>query len=100
MNIIDRGRVFVQELRERAIQAGMARVELLPAQHLVDAGYVRARDLVASHEDHQIDLVGPIYDDHQWQAKAGEGFDLGHFRVDWEARVATCPGGRPRVLSG
>ncbi len=80
-----------------AIQAGLARVDLLPAQHLVDAGYVRARNLVASHEDHQIDLVGPIYDDHQWQAKAREGFDLGHFRVDWEARVVTCPRGRPSI---
>ena len=78
-----------------AIQAGLARSELLPGQHLVDAGYVRGQNLVTSREQHQIDLVGPIADDHQWQAKAGEGFDLAHFRVDWEARVVHCPRGRP-----
>ncbi|HEX2172781.1 MAG TPA: IS1182 family transposase [Dehalococcoidia bacterium] len=78
-----------------AIQAGLARSALLPGQHLVDAGYVRGQNLVASRAQHQIDLVGPIADDHQWQAQAGEGFDLAHFRVDWEARVVHCPRGRP-----
>ncbi len=80
-----------------AIQAGLARIELLPAQHLVDAGYVRARNLVTSRAEHQIDLVGPMADDHQWQAKAGQGFALAHFRVDWEARVVHCPQGRRSV---
>jgi transposase len=80
-----------------AIHAGLARAERLPAQHLVDAGYVRAPNLVASRTDHQIDLVGPIYEDHQWQAKAKQGYDVAHFRVDWEARVVTCPQGRTSV---
>jgi transposase len=80
-----------------AIQRGLARAELLPAQHLVDAGYVRAPNLVSSREDHQIDLVGPIYEDHQWQAKAKQGYDVAHFRVDWDARVVTCPRGNTRV---
>lgn len=80
-----------------AIQAGLAASDLLPARHLVDAGYVRGRNLVASRQDHGVDLVGPMPADHQWQAKAKEGFDLAHFRVDWQARVVTCPQGRPSV---
>ena len=73
------------------IQHGLARVELLPAEHLVDAGYVRGHNLVASREAHQVDLVGPVPDDHQWQARAKDGFDVRQFAVDWEARMVTCP---------
>jgi transposase len=77
-----------------AIQAGLARAELLPARHLVDAGYIRGRNLVTSTEEHHVDLVGPMPEDHQWQAKAKQGFGLAQFRVDWDARVVTCPQGR------
>lgn len=77
-----------------AIQRDLARKRLLPAQQLVDAGYVRGGHLVDSRALHGIDLIGPVADDQQWQALAGEGFDLGRFRVDWEERAATCPEGR------
>jgi transposase len=73
------------------IQEELARKGLPPRQHLVDAGYVRGRNLVTSHEHHEIDLLGPITEDHQWQAKAGTGFDISHFRIDWEAHTVTCP---------
>jgi transposase len=76
------------------IQQGLARVGLLPAQQLVDTGYLRARNLLSSREHHQIDLVGPVFVDHQWQALAGTGYDMAHFRVDWDREVVTCPQGR------
>jgi transposase len=79
------------------IQADLDRVALLPAEQLVDAGYVRGRNLVTSQETYQIDVVGPIYEDRQWQARAGQGFDVAHFSVDWEAQVVTCPRGRQSV---
>jgi transposase len=65
----------------------------LPAQHLVDAGYVRAQHLVEAREHHQVDVVGPIPADHQWQAKAKTGFDVSRFAVDWDAQVVICPRG-------
>jgi transposase len=77
-----------------AIHAGLARVELLPARHVVDAGYVRSRNLVASRAVYQVDLVGPTYEDRQWQARAKQGFDVAHFRVDWARQAVTCPQGR------
>jgi transposase len=80
-----------------AIHRGLAQGDCLPAQHLVDDGYVRARNLVASRDDHQIDLVGPIYEDRQWQAKAETGFDVAHFAVDWDGQTVTCPRGRTSV---
>jgi transposase len=76
------------------IHAGLAQRQLLPAQHLVDAGYVRARNLVDAREYYQVDVIGPIPADHQWQAKAQTGFDVSRFAVDWDARRVTCPQGR------
>jgi IS5 family transposase len=80
-----------------AVHQGLAERDLLPGEHLVDAGYVRGPNLVASQQEHRIDLVGPIYEDHQWQARAKQGFDAAHFQVDWDARRATCPQGKPSV---
>ena len=79
------------------IHQDLAQSELLPAQHLVDAGYVRAQNIVKAREQHQVDVVGPIPADHQWQAKAKTGFDVSQFKVDWDAQVVTCPRGRTSV---
>jgi len=32
--------------------------------------------------------------DSSWQAKAGKGFDLAHFSIDWDKQQATCPQGQ------
>ena len=77
-----------------AIHQGLAERDPLPGEHLVDAGYVRGPNLVSSQHEHRIDLVGPIYEDRQWQAKAKQGFDAAHFQVDWDARQAICPQGK------
>ncbi len=76
------------------IQARLVARELPPAEHVVDTGYVRTGNLVASRREHQIDLIGPMYDDRQWQAKDPDAFDLAQFHIDWEAQVVTCPNGQ------
>src|SRR3954453_9691559 len=76
------------------VQARLAARDLLPATHIVDTGYVRTGNLVTSRQAYQIDLLGPMYDDRQWQAKDPDGFDLAQFHIDWEARVVTCPNGQ------
>ncbi len=75
------------------IHAGLERKELLPAQHIVDTGYVDAKLLVESQRDYQIDLVGPTRKDYRWQARQQKGFDASHFPIDWEQQQATCPEG-------
>jgi transposase len=52
---------------------------------------------VKAREQHQVDVVGPIPADHQWQAKAKTGFDVSQFKVDWDTQVVTCPRGRTSV---
>jgi transposase len=82
------------------IQDALAERALLPAKHLVDAGYVRARNVVVSRQRHQIDLVGPVDTDHQWQARVEGGFVTERFHLDWEQEVATCPAGHPSLRWG
>ena len=77
------------------IQERLASRQLPPSEHVVDTGYMRTSNLVTSQQEHQIDLVGPMYDDRQWQAKDPDAFDLAHFQIDWEARIVTCPNGQP-----
>jgi transposase len=85
----------VQDVETTAIiQADLAQHHLVPDEHIVDTGYVDADLLVRSQEKHSIRLVGPVLSDNSWQAKEGKGFDAAHFHLDWQAQVATCPGGQ------
>ena len=75
-----------------AIHTGLAEHQVLPGQHLVDAGYVDSANLVRSRADHEVDLVGPTLKNYWYQAETG--YDLTHFSIDWEAETVICPQGR------
>jgi transposase len=77
-----------------AIHAALEGKQLLPAEHLVDTGYLDAELLATIPRDYGVDLVGPTRPDVKWQARAGQGFAAEDFRVDWEQRRAICPAGR------
>lgn len=78
------------------VQEQLAARDLLPSEHVVDAGYVTAERLVDSQQQ-QIDLVGPTTPEPGWQARAGEGFAASCFVIDWDAQHATCPQGKTSV---
>jgi transposase len=80
-----------------AIQDGLARSGLLPAEQLADSSYVCGSNLVSSHTRHKIDLIGPPYKDNTWQAKADQGFDVANFRIDWEEKTVSCPQERQSI---
>ena len=71
--------------------------DLLPEVHLVDAGYVDADLLIDAKAEHGIELVGPVRPDTSWQAKAGEGYDISAFQIDWDAQAVICPQGQKSV---
>jgi transposase len=77
-----------------AIQQSLAERELLPTDHLMDTGYVDAGVLVTSQAQHGVAVCGPVPPDTTWQKRAGEGFDLACFTVDWEAEQVRCPHGK------
>ncbi len=76
------------------IHQGLAKVELLPNQHLVDAGYIEASQLVESRQEYGIELIGPVQGNGRWQHEQGNGFDISHFLVDWDRQQVTCPAGQ------
>jgi transposase len=85
----------VQDVEMTAlIQEELAKRDLKPEEQIVDTGYVDAELLVSSRQKHGIQLVGPVLSDNSWQAKAGKGFDLAHFQIDWQNQQATCPQGQ------
>lgn len=75
------------------IYADLAQKQLLPAEHLLDAGYVDAGLLVASQTDHQVRVIGPVPPDHSWQAQTPDALPLARFAIDWDAKRVTCPQG-------
>ena len=79
------------------IQQALVEKGLAPATHLADAGYVDADLLVTSQTQHGIELLGPVRPDVSWQAKAGQGFDLAAFVINWESKKVTCPTGQISV---
>ncbi|MDJ0719017.1 MAG: transposase [Prochloraceae cyanobacterium] len=60
----------------------------------VDAGYIDSELLVTSNKNYQIDLIGPAPEDSQWQARAGKGFALTDFQINWENKLVCCPKGK------
>ena len=81
------------------IHAHLAERNLLPSEHLLDAGYVDAGNLTAAQQEHAVTLVGPVGLDTSWQAHTPQGFDLACFTIDWAAQTVTCPQGqRSRCL--
>jgi len=75
------------------IHADLQEKQLLPKEHLIDAGYIDAELLVSAQDDYGITICGPVKKDVGWQANEAEGFSLPYFQIDWEQRMVTCPQG-------
>jgi transposase len=75
------------------IQADLAAKQRLPAEHLLDAGYVDGGLLVESQSQHQVEVIGPVPPDHCWQALTEGAYDVSHFVIDWAAKRVICPQG-------
>jgi transposase len=76
------------------IHHALSEKELLPAEHFVDTAYVSVDNLLQARQAYSIDLFGPVPGGSSWQAKAGKGFDVSCFAVDWDSHTATCPQGK------
>jgi transposase len=79
------------------IQAALDERELVPAEHLVDAGYVCADHFVTSQTTYGTALIAPAPPDTSWQARESPGFAIPQFAIDWDAQTVTCPQGHASV---
>jgi transposase len=73
------------------IHEDLAAKNLLPGEHLIDQGYMNIRHVVIAENSYGIQTIGRPMPDSSWQARAGKGFDLSSFSIDWIRCVVTCP---------
>jgi transposase len=84
-----------QDIEEtEPIHQALAYKHLLPSEHALDTGYVDGPLLVSSAQQYGIELLGPVIVDPSWQGRAGQGFSVSDFRIDWESHRVTCPEGK------
>lgn len=79
-----------------AIHHALEQHNRLPGVHVVDGAYTSGEKLASSQSEYQIDLLGPMRQDQSWQAHAPQAFDIGHFQIDWEQEIVSCPMGKQR----
>jgi transposase len=75
------------------IHTGLDHRNLLPDEHIVDAGYTSAELMVSTRRDFRITLLGPLRIDNSPQARTSSGFDRAAFTIDWDNHRVTCPQG-------
>jgi transposase len=76
------------------IHGALEQENCLPSRQVVDGGYVDAETIVSSRSKYNVEVLGPVPLENSWQAKAGQGFDLSHFQIDWHSQTVRCPTGQ------
>lgn len=83
-----------EALSTGAIHEALVAKELSPGEHLVDAGYTKARHIVEARETRGIRLMGPMRWDPNWQVRTKGACTPDDFTIDWTREEVTCPQGK------
>ncbi|WP_432128812.1 IS1182 family transposase [Streptomyces sp. bgisy082] len=75
------------------VHVGLARRDLLPAEHWVDTGYANGPALVAAHREHGVALHGPLKSVTSAQSRGDAAFGQNAFTIDWDSQQVICPNG-------
>lgn len=75
------------------IHTMLAGRDLLPGEHLMDAGYPSTQSLLALRTEHQIRLIGPMRGDSTRHAREGSPYARDKFTIDFDRQQVTCPQG-------
>jgi transposase len=76
------------------INRSLKQRNILPATHLMDAGYVTSRNVLESQRDYGVKVIGPLHNAPDWQSKANAGYAIDDFKIDWDNKRVTCPKGQ------
>jgi transposase len=76
------------------IHADLARLGLLPAEHLVDAGYTSTDNFLDSWRRYGVRMVGPLSLGGNWQSGLPDGITVEQFEIDWQHQTVRCPQGQ------
>lgn len=72
------------------IHTRLSRRGLLPAEHLVDAGYTTLPHLEQATREHQVTVSGPLRSNPTRQQRQNEGFARDDFHIDYDRQQVTC----------
>jgi transposase len=86
--------------RLEQVHTDLDRRDLLPREHIVDAGYTSAELMVSSQRDFGVTLLGPLREGNSPQSQTQDGYDRGAFTIDWDHQRVTCPQGVTHDLVG
>jgi len=73
------------------IHQQLAGKDLIPGEHIVDAGYPSIDIFLHAQRTWGMTLTGPLQLDRSAQARAGNGYDTTAFSINFDAQHATCP---------
>jgi transposase len=73
------------------IHQQLAGRDLMPGEHIVDAGYPSIDILLHAQRTWGLTLTGPVQLNRSAQARDGNGYDQNAFTIDFDAHHATCP---------
>ncbi|WP_235787227.1 transposase [Streptomyces mutabilis] len=76
------------------IHTRLGRRGLLPAEHLVDAGYTSLPHLEQAAREHQVTVAGPLPANPTRQHRQAKGFARDDFHIDYDLQQVTCPQGQ------
>ncbi len=76
------------------LHEALAEKDLSPSEHFLDQGYSDSHSLINAYQKYGTEMVMPMRTDHSWQQRAGKGYALSDFQIDWVAQQATCPEGK------
>ncbi len=71
----------------------LAGKDLMPREHLLDAGYTSAELLMTAPAARGVTVVGPVRRNGTRQSVRAEGYDKSSFTIDWDHKRVTCPNG-------
>jgi transposase len=80
------------------IHQSLSEKELLPIEHLVDAGNGSSSLLVSSLKTYSVQLNGPVRPNSSWQAQTEGGYEFSQFKVDWKQEQVICPQGKKSTI--
>lgn len=75
------------------IHTMLASRDLLPGEHLMDAGYPSTKNLLTLRTEHQVRLIGPMRGDSSRHARENSPYARDKFTIDFDRQHATCPQG-------
>jgi transposase len=92
-NVVTTHAAIADSTMTMPIHTMLADRDLLPAEHLMDAGYPSTASLLALRTEHQVRLVGPMRGDSSRHAREGSPYARDKFTIDFDRQQVTCPQG-------